>query len=338
MIVFSYGTRPELIKVNPIIEEFDNQSLPYKVLFTGQHTDLIKDQKVDYQFSLDRLGCKNRLNQILLNIMQQFEDLPHEEIDGVLVQGDTTSALAVAMAAFHYKIPVIHLEAGLRTYNVFNPYPEEYNRRSISSLASIHLCPTVNGEDNLLREGISKDVYVVGNSVLDNLTNIKITKNNKIIVTLHRREKHHEIENWLRSVENLAILYPQYDFILPAHPNPNVQKFLNVLKQVTVCDPLDHTSFINELANCHAVITDSGGIQEEAAFLGKPCVVCRDFTERSEGLGTHALLCKSYTELEKIFIKTLNLEPNKVDCPYGDGKTGKKVTDLLTKHFSLKRK
>jgi UDP-N-acetylglucosamine 2-epimerase (non-hydrolysing) len=335
VIIFSYGTRPEFIKVDPIIQEFKKRSLPYKVLFTGQHLDLIKDQEIDYQFSLDQLGCHNRLNQVLLNIMKQFEDLPLEDVSGVLVQGDTTSALAVGMAAFHHKIPVIHLEAGLRTYDIFSPYPEEYNRRSLSSLASLHLCPTINGEKNLLNEGVSKGVFVVGNSVLDNLIDTKVTTNNKIIVTLHRREKHHEIKEWFKAVDKLAIKYPQYDFVLPAHPNPEVQKYLNVLTKVTVREPFEHKDFVEELASCYAVVTDSGGIQEEAAFLGKPCVVCRDFTERSEGIGTHALLCESYDKLDKIFTKTLNLKLNEVDCPYGDGKTGKRVTDILLEHFNL---
>ena len=335
MIVFSYGTRPEYIKVNPLIQEFKKQGLPYKVLFTGQHTDLVKSTEIDFIFSIDDQKADNRLSQIFINILEQFEKLPLEVISGILVQGDTTSAFAVAVAAFNYKIPVIHLEAGLRTYDAFNPYPEEFNRKSIAALATVHLCPTLSSEDNLLKEGITDNVHRVGNSVLDNLVNIPTSSSNKVIVTLHRREKHNELHHWFEEIDLLAKENPQLSFILPAHPNPNVQKHLHLLENVKVVKPYDHEEFLTELASCKAIITDSGGIQEEAAFFKKPCIVCRDYTERTEGLDTLAFLCPSYENLKKIFDQSINLDLNDVECPYGDGKTSSKAAKILKNTFFL---
>ena len=337
MILFSYGTRPEFIKVKPIIDAFELNQIPYRTLFTGQHLDLIKDQEVDYRFTIKR-KTKNRLSNILCSAIEQFENLPVEEFTGVLVQGDTTSALAVATAAFNNKIPVIHLEAGLRTYDIFSPFPEEYNRRSIGSLASVHLCPTLKAQKNLKKEGITKNVYVVGNSVLDNLSDLETSNNKKVIVTLHRREKFHEIDKWFAEIEKLATKHGDLTFELPAHPNPDVQKHLHIFKKVKVRKPYDYQEFVSELASCYAIITDSGGIQEEAAFLKKPCVVCREYTERTEGLRTHAILCKRVAHLGSKFNKSLKLPINDIQCPYGDGKTGQKVQKILCDIFNLKEK
>jgi len=329
MIIFSYGTRPEYIKVNPLIQEFKKQGLPYRVLFTGQHIDLVKSTEIDFVFKIKDNDSTNRLSEIFINTLQEFEHLPLKDISGILVQGDTTSAFAVAVAAFNHKIPVIHLEAGLRTYDAFNPYPEEFNRKSIAALATIHLCPTVSSQNNLVKEGIKENIYLVGNSVLDNLIDIPISTTNRVIITLHRREKHQKMDKWFKEINSLAMANPHLSFIFPAHPNPNVQKHLHILTSVNVVPPYSHNEFIKELSSCKAIITDSGGIQEEAAFFKKPCIVCRDYTERTEGLGTLAFLCPSYTNLEKIFNNSLNLNLSDVECPYGDGKTSFKVANIL---------
>ena len=335
MIVFSYGTRPEYIKVKPIIDAFKDKGIPYRTLFTGQHLDLVKEQVVDYRFSIEHT-TKNRLSNIFCSILQQFEELPLDSVTAVLVQGDTTSAFAVATAAFNNRVPVIHLEAGLRTYDIFSPYPEEFNRRSIASLSSVHLCPTLKAKENLNREGISENVHVVGNSVLDNLVNLETQSNQKVIVTLHRREKFHEIGKWFAEVEKLANEHPDLIFELPAHPNPEVQKHLHLFEKVKVRKPYEYSDFVRELSSCRAIITDSGGIQEEAAFLKKPCVVCREFTERTEGLGTHALLCKDKVNLRDIFNKSLRLPINELQCPYGDGNTGQKAQKILSDIYNFK--
>jgi UDP-N-acetylglucosamine 2-epimerase (non-hydrolysing) len=330
MILLAFGTRPEYIKIDPLVKEFKNQGVPFRTLFTGQHTDLLKEVAADIQFSIATQKSPNRLSDVFLNVLQQFDSVEHEKFDYVLVQGDTTSALAVATAAFNYKIPVIHLEAGLRTYDSFNPYPEEFNRRAISALTTLHLCPTQLSLENLKKEGIIKHAYVVGNSVLDNLLHLRSkTSNNKVIVTLHRREKHHEIEEWFKAVEGLAQKNSHLEFELPAHPNPNVQKHLHHLKSVRVRKPYEHAEFVQELAACYAVITDSGGIQEESCFLRKPCVVCREYTERTESLGLTSILCKNWTNLAKRFEEAIKLDVSDIQCPYGDGKTAHHIIEIL---------
>ncbi len=205
MILLAFGTRPEYIKIDPLIKEFTKQGIPFKTLFTGQHKDLLKEVKADFEFEIVSVKSTNRLSNIFLNILEQFDHLDIEQFDYVLVQGDTTSAFAVAVAAFNHQVPVIHLEAGLRTYDPFSPYPEEFNRRSISALATMHLCPTKLSWENLKKEGIKNNLYIVGNSVLDNLAHLKgKPSNNKVLVTLHRREKYQEIE---KQLANLTLEY-----------------------------------------------------------------------------------------------------------------------------------
>jgi len=192
MIALFYGTRPEYIKLKPIMESLDKRLIKYKVVQVCQHTDLIKDCKYDEEIKIYNL-ISNRLNDIICSI------LSHSEVflgcKYVLVQGDTTTALAVALSAFNNKVPVIHVEAGMRTYDKNNPYPEEVNRRIISSMASIHYCATSNEKQYLINEGFDEDsIKVTGNTVIDNLKNIKIKKTNKIILTLHRRENHDKIK------------------------------------------------------------------------------------------------------------------------------------------------
>jgi UDP-N-acetylglucosamine 2-epimerase (non-hydrolysing) len=204
-----------------------------------------------------------------------------------MVQGDTTTAMAVALSAFHHGIKVIHLEAGLRTYNKQNPYPEETNRRIISQIADIHLCPTNQALKNLTDEMTVGDMYVVGNTVIDNLLQYKdkCKYTNKILVTLHRRENHYLMKEWFIELEKLATMYPEYSFILPMHPNPSVQKWKYLLNNVVVIDPLPYEQMLELLIQARLVITDSGGLQEEACFFNKKCLTCRVVTERPEAIG-----------------------------------------------------
>jgi UDP-N-acetylglucosamine 2-epimerase len=284
MILLTYGTRPEYIKIKPIISEFKKHGIPYKVLFTGQHKD-IANGDYDYKLEMTDLSS-NRLDSVIGNLM----NLPDEIFDGityVLVQGDTTSVVGLALSALHRKIKVIHLEAGLRTYDTENPFPEENNRRIVSTIASIHLCPTKQNAENLFNENINQNVFVVGNTVLDNLVDYK-TKceyTNKILVTMHRRENHDRIDEWFTEINELAKSHPELEFILPIHPNPNVQKHKNLLTNVTVINPLGHNDLLELLVKTRMVITDSGGIQEECSFFNKKCLVCRKVTERPESVG-----------------------------------------------------
>ena len=328
MLLITFGTRPEYIKVKPVMDELKKRDFKYKTFFTGQHQDLL--QNIDTpDFELDVVPGTNRLDSIVQSILNNEEIF--KGVTSVMVQGDTTSAFATALAAFHRKIPVAHLEAGLRTYDKFSPYPEEFNRKAISALAEIHFPPTEVAKQRLIKEGYKEKIFVVGNTVLDNISHITPSESNTVIVTLHRREKHHEIDQWFVAINDLAKKNPHLNFILPIHPNPMVKKHAHLLTSVIVYPPMDHDEFTSRLARCKYIITDSGGIQEEAAFLRKPCVVCRDFTERGEGVGTFSILCKKIEDLEKSCEWADQADLSGSECPYGDGKSASYIADVYTK-------
>jgi len=333
MMLVSFGTRPEYIKIKPLLVEFDGK-IPYALLFTGQHTSLLKDviATTDVR-QLQIEDGENRLDSIVASIMNSNHAF--NKITSVMVQGDTTSAFAVALAAFHRKLSIIHLEAGLRTGDLMHPYPEEFNRQAISRMANIHLCPTELSAYNLRHENITSNVHVVGNTVLDNLKGVKSSYGNTILVTLHRRENHELMDKWFNELERLASEYPQYEFIIPLHPNPNVQQYKHIFSKVRVIDPVGHKEFVRMIANCRFIITDSGGIQEEASFLGKKCIVCRQITERVEGMGIFSFMCPKPTDLAELFRwleedKKFKVTPDEI-CPYGDGNSSKKIADILLK-------
>tara|TARA_R100000234_G_scaffold119768_2_gene103689 strand:- start:3788 stop:4393 length:606 start_codon:yes stop_codon:yes gene_type:complete len=196
-------------------------------------------------------------------------------------------------------------------------------------MADIHLCPTTLTASNLRREGIIEGIYVTGNTVLDNLRNISTSYENKIVITMHRRENHHWIEEWFNEIDSLAQLYPSYEFILPIHPNPNVCRHQSILKHVNVVKPMEYNSFIQLLASCRFIITDSGGIQEESSFFGKKCIVCRKSTERTEGLGEFAFLCKRPRDLHEAFKDIDSAHIPKGVSPYGDGYASEKILQIL---------
>ena len=331
MLLIAFGTRPEYIKIKPLLREFD-RSIPYALLFTGQHTSLLEKviSTTDVR-QLEIINGKNRLDSIVASIMNS--DHVFNNITSVMVQGDTTSAFAVALAAFHRKIKIIHLEAGLRTNDLAHPFPEEFNRQAISRMANIHLCPTDVGASNLRHENIIRGVHIVGNTVLDNLNNISTFYGNTILVTMHRRENHSNLDRWFYEIEKLAVQHPQYEFIIPLHPNPNVQQYKHIFKNVKVVPPLKHEEFVRMIANCRFIITDSGGIQEEASFLGKKCIVCRKTTERVEGMGTFSFMCIAPQELSQLF-RWLNSDDNHIpadneECPYGDGNSSIRIREIL---------
>jgi len=283
-ILICFGTRPEWLKVKPLIDIMNKKD--YKLLFTGQHEDLLKDIRVDFRVSIEETFRHTRLDSIMIGCMEYF---PNYNFSGVLVQGDTASAFACALAAFHRGIKVYYLEAGLRSYDLENPYPEEGYRQMIARLADINFAPTQ-----------------------------------------HRRENHHWMDEWFVEINNLAKMYPNLKFILPLHPNPNVQKHKGLLTNINVVDPLTHDETINILKDCKLVITDSGGLQEEGSFFNKKVIVCRKTTERPEGIGTgHLYLCDSPKDLKELFVK---LEYNSYicrPCPYGDGRAAEKIKKIL---------
>jgi UDP-N-acetylglucosamine 2-epimerase len=327
MILMAFGTRPEYIKIKPLIKEMEGK-IPFKLLFTGQHVDLLANVKDQDVIKLEIQDGSNRLDSIVSSIMNQ--DHIFEGIDAVLVQGDTTSVFAIALAAFHRRIKVIHLEAGLRTYDKENPYPEEFNRQAVSRIADIHLCPTPDAAFNLSKELVRGSIHVVGNTVLDNLTHLRPTRDNTVVITMHRRENHKKMNRWFKALDHIAKTFShEYRFVLPIHPNPNVQKHRHLLKHVEVIDPVPYGEFLEMLAACSYVITDSGGLQEETSFLRKRSIVCRKTTERPEGLGEFSILCHEPEQLFEMFESIRHTSEPKGRCPYGDGQSAEKIVNIL---------
>jgi len=341
MILFCYGTRPEWVKIKPLIKIFKEKKYPFKLLFTGQHTDLIKDNDlINIDFKLDiKLFNNSRLDNIALSCLNIDNNI-FENIDYVLVQGDTSSALFIALNAFHKKIKIIHLEAGLRTYDYNNPFPEEMNRRLIDNISYIHLCPTNLNYDNLITELITSEdfdghnlgrAYICGNTVLDNLIDYKnkCEYSNIILIEMHRRENEEFFEKYFIEIEKLANKYKNLEFIFPMHLNPIVQKYKNIFKKVKIVEPLEYNSFLNYLIKCKLVITDSGGLQEECSFLNKKCIVCRKITERPESLNKSSFLCDDPNKLFNLFeYHRFNFAIN-FDCPFGDGNSAEKIYKIL---------
>jgi UDP-N-acetylglucosamine 2-epimerase len=329
MILLTYGTRPEYIKIKPLMEEMKKQNIPFKVFFTGQHETLV-DGYYDLKLDFEEYNHENRLDNIIANLMTLNYHV-FEDVTSVLVQGDTTSVVAMALAAMHRKIPVIHLEAGLRTFDTENPYPEENNRRIVSTIASIHLCPTVQNAENLYKERVLGQIHVVGNTVLDNLINYKekCEYTDKVLITLHRRENHDKINLWFTEINELAKRYTDLEFILPIHPNPNVEKHKEILTNVTVVEPLSHDDLLKILTKTKLVITDSGGLQEECSFFNKKCLVCRKVTERPESIGMTSFLVDSPINLKNIFEEHINNYAVNLQSPYGDGESAKKIYQII---------
>jgi UDP-N-acetylglucosamine 2-epimerase (non-hydrolysing) len=334
-ILIGYGTRPEFIKVKPLIDKLKGV-IDFKTVFTGQHVHIIdKDYQPDYSLLIPE-GI-NRLDSVLmsgLNNDEIFKDITH-----VLVQGDTSSALSLALAGFHRKVKVIHLEAGLRTYDYDNPYPEEMNRQLIGRIAEIHLCPTDLNKMNLEEERIYNNIHVVGNTGLDNLVGLKnkCEYTNKVLITLHRRENHNIIDKWFTEINNLALKHKDLEFILPIHPNPNVQKWKHILTNVNVVEPLPHNELLDLLVKSKFLISDSGGLQEECSFFNKKIIVCREKTERRESVDYTSFMCKSPEQLKNLFNwvnerYNVDVYEHTPECPFGDGKASEKIVKILKKY------
>lgn len=330
MTLLCFGTRPEWLKIKPLIQLMDREE--YRLLFTGQHIDLLRDIEVDYKIKIQ--NNENRLDQLISDCLLQF---PEGKFDSVLVQGDTASAFACAVAAFNRKLKVFYLEAGLRSYDLEHPYPEEAYRQMIARISDVNFAPTEISAINLINEKVSGKVFTTGNTVLDNLLPYRelCAYTNKILVTLHRRENHSMMEEWFSELEQLALENLDLEFILPIHPNPNVQKHKHLLKKVKVVDPLNHEDLLQLLVKCRLVISDSGGLQEEGSFFNKKVIVCRTVTERPEAIETgHLHLCKEPSDLKKLFDDLkLNYYINST-CPYGDGISAQRVlTHIRNERF-----
>lgn len=360
-VMLVFGTRPEAIKMCPLVNELKcRTTINTIVCVTGQHRQML-DQVLDAfhvfpDYDLSIMKDKQTLFDITTNILNKIgEVLDKVKPDVVLVHGDTSTTFVTALACFYKQIPVGHVEAGLRTYDIFSPYPEEFNRQAVSIISKYNFAPTQRAADNLLKEGKkSETIYVTGNTAIDAL---KTTVRNNythpelewasdsklIIITAHRRENLGEpMHHMFRAIRKIMDEYPDVKAIYPIHMNPVVRATAN--EELAECDrihiiePLEVLDFHNFLAHSYMILTDSGGIQEEAPSLGKPVLVMRDTTERPEGISSGTLKLVGTDENViyqnfKILLENVS-EYNRMSHasnPYGDGFACKRIADILEK-------
>ena len=358
-VLLVFGTRPEAIKMCPLVNELKTRKgLKTLVCVTGQHRQML-DQVLkafhvipDYDLSI--MKERQTLFDVTCNILTSIKPvLEKERPDVVLVHGDTSTTFATALACFYLQIPVGHVEAGLRTYDIYSPYPEEFNRQAVSIIAKYNFAPTETSKNNLLRAGYNEDsIYVTGNTAIDALKTtvqenyhhpeLEWAKGSRLImITAHRRENLGQpMRNMFRAIRRIIDEYPNIKAIYPIHMNPVVRETarleLGGCDRIRIIEPLDVLDFHNFLARSYLIITDSGGIQEEAPSLGKPVLVMRDTTERPEGIaaGTLKLVGSDETVIYQSFKALLEdqHEYNKMSFasnPYGDGNACKRIADVL---------
>lgn len=363
-IMSVFGTRPEAIKMAPLIKELQSQTwCDPKVVVTGQHREML-DQvldifDIDPDYDLNIMSQGQTIFDITSRVLNGFGDiLKKENPDMVLVHGDTTTTFAAAMASFYCQIPIGHVEAGLRTWNKYSPFPEEMNRQMTDGLSDLYFAPTSQSKENLLRENKADDaIYVTGNTAIDamkftiseNYQNPILSSNGssvrRLLVTMHRRENlGTPMENVFTAIKEIAHDFEDVEIIFPMHKNPAVRdlakKVLGNNTRIHLVEPFDVVDFQNILSRCHIVLTDSGGIQEEAPSLGVPVLVLRDTTERPEGIqaGTVKLIGTN-RKLVYDAVSTLLTDSSEYDRmahaenPYGDGKASKKIVSVIAEYF-----
>ena len=308
--------------------------IPFKTVFTGQHKELyddVKDLVPEPDFQLAIMKENQTLTDILSNISLRFgEILRSENPDLLIVQGDTSTVAISALIAFYEKVPVGHVEAGLRTYDLASPFPEEGNRQMVSRIASYNWAPTELAAKQLKKENVG-NITVTGNTVIDACKNFNypISYENKVLITLHRRENFgNPMEKIFSEIDLLAKEYSHLEFIFPMHPNPNVQKLRPILKNVNIIDPLGYSEMMQLLSKVKFVISDSGGVQEECAAFGKKILVCRNTTERPEGLDAGFAKLVHTNVIEHF--NWANKSPKwSGENPYGNGNASKIIIDSL---------
>lgn len=361
IIMIVFGTRPEAIKMCPLVNELKTrENVITKVCVTGQHRQML-DQVLEIfhvvpDYDLSIMKDKQTLFDITANILIRIKEvLEKEKPDVVLVHGDTSTTFVTALACYYLQIPVGHVEAGLRTYNIYSPYPEEFNREAVGIISRYNFAPTVVSKNNLIREGKNPDtVYVTGNTVIDALkTTVRSDychpaldwagNSRLILLTAHRRENLGEpMHCMFRAIRRIVNETPDVKVIYPIHMNPAVRKAaeeeLGNNVRIRIIEPLDVMDFHNFMARSYLILTDSGGIQEEAPSLGKPVLVMRDTTERPEGIkaGTLKLVGTDeqviYREFKKLLTDKCEYEKmSKASNPYGDGFACKRIADILCK-------
>lgn len=358
-VMLVFGTRPEAIKMCPLVNELKSRKeLETVVCVTGQHRQML-DQvleafNVEPDYDLSIMKQKQTLFDVTTNILERIKEvLEKENPNVVLVHGDTSTTFVTALACFYLQIPVGHVEAGLRTYNIYSPYPEEFNRQAVGIIAKYNFAPTEMSKENLLREGKDRNtIYVTGNTAIDALkTTVRESYTHPdlqwaagsrlIMLTAHRRENLGEpMHNMFRAIRRVMEEHPDVKAIYPIHMNPVVRKAadeeLGGCDRVRIIEPLDVLDFHNFLARSYMILTDSGGIQEEAPSLGKPVLVMRDTTERPEGIaaGTLKLVGTTeeviYTEFTRLLTDQAAYDAmSKASNPYGDGHACERIADIL---------
>lgn len=355
------GTRPEVIKLAPVVTALNQLTLPLKtcLIHTGQHRELADEAWSLFgllpDYHLQVMTDNQALDALTGRILQALSPvLQSEKPDLVLVQGDTVSALAGAMSAFFHGIPVGHVEAGLRSGDKFQPYPEETNRVLISRLTDLHFAPTASARQNLLNESIpDHNIWVVGNPVVDSLQLISSngvlpfqkTSPHFIIATVHRRENQGDrLTRICRALQNVAAI-PDVELVIPVHPNPRVrtvvETILGDMPSVRLLPPMAYPAFIGLLQACSLIITDSGGIQEEATVLGKPVVLLRELTERPEAVASQVVKMVSLnedailTEVKQLLENPSYYAQRSRPTPvFGDGKSGMVIAQLVARYLS----
>ena len=362
-VMLVFGTRPEAIKMCPLVNELKTRkNIETIVCVTGQHRQML-DQvldafKVKPDYDLSIMKERQTLFDVTTNILNRIKEvLEKENPDVVLVHGDTSTTFVTALACFYLQIPVGHVEAGLRTYDIYSPYPEEFNRQAVSIIAKYNFAPTELSKNNLLKEGKNPEtIYVTGNTAIDALKTtvtedyknpeLEWAKGSKLVLlTAHRRENLGEpLRHMFKAIRKIVDEHPEVKVIYPIHMNPVVRETANEIlgddDRIRIIEPLEVLDFHNFMAQSYMILTDSGGIQEEAPSLGKPVLVMRDTTERPEGIKAGKLKLVGtneetiYNEFKKLL--TDEEEYRKMSTasnPYGDGNACKRIADILEKEL-----
>ena len=364
-----FGTRPEAIKMAPLALELAKQpEFEAVCCVTAQHREML-DSVLDIfslkpDYDLDIMEPRQTLSTITAKCLTGMDRvLEDAKPDLVLVHGDTSTTFAGALAAFYHRIPVGHVEAGLRTYDKWSPYPEEMNRKMVGAIADLHFCPTPANRDNLARENITKGIFLTGNTVIDALqttvvkdfsfaedalNNLDYVNRKVVLVTCHRRENYGQpMANIMTALRRTADAFPEAELVYPVHLSPVVQeaarKYLGHHSRIHLTAPLDVREMHNLMARCHLVMTDSGGLQEEAPALGKPVLVLRKETERPEAVAAGTVRLAGVEE-EPIFQMAAQLLSSREEYqkmahaanPYGDGRACPRIADAIAWHFGLR--
>ncbi len=368
-IMSVFGTRPEAIKMAPLVKELKTrEGIESLCCVTAQHREML-DSVMDVfgltaDADLDIMTPSQTLSTITNKCLAGMDGAIEElKPDMILVHGDTSTTFAGALSAFYHKVPVGHVEAGLRTYNKYSPYPEEMNRKLVTAIADLFFCPTKNNRDNLTREGVTDGVFVTGNTVIDalkttvrkdyafttrKLNELDYAGKKIVLVTCHRRENYGEpMQNIMTALRDLALQNEDMELVYPVHLSPVVReaagKYLGGTPRVHLIDPLPADEMHNLMARVYLVMTDSGGLQEEAPALGKPVLVLRRETERPEAVeaGTVAMAGVRYDDIlrmgsELLRDKAVYARMAQAVNPYGDGNACKRIADAVEWHFGLR--